>query len=103
MGKSQELINTSKLVKEILMEDERARNGDLYLYIKICEKINPNVLRKPFSTVMANLKSYNLPHTETVRRARQKIQAKHPDLSGCRKITQAREENEKAYREYARG
>lgn len=103
MDKSQELITTTKLVKEILMEDERARNSDLYLYIKICEKINPTVLKKPFSTVMMNLKAYNLPHTESVRRTRQKIQEKHPELAGNRKITQAREENEKAFREYARG
>ena len=103
MEKSQELIRITKLVKEILTEDERARNSDLYLYIKICERINPTVLRKPFSTVMMDLKAYNLPNTETVRRTRQKMQAKHPELSGCQKITQARNENEKTYREYARG
>lgn len=102
MDKVTEIYRTSNLVKDILEDDEKARNSDLYLYIKICERVNPAALKLPFAVVMADLKSFNLPCTETVRRARQKIQEKHPELAGCRKVNKLRSENEAIFREYSR-
>ena len=97
-----ELIQTSKLVKEILTESEAARNSDTALYIKVCERLNPSVLWKPFLDVMVARKEFNLPPFETVRRTRQKVQEKFPELAATSKVYEMRSENEKQFRQYAR-
>lgn len=98
-----QLQQTSTLVKQILIEDEAARNSDMHLYLKVCQKLNPSALAEPFWTVVSRLKKYNLPPFETVRRARQKIQAKCPELSASDEVEDARAELETEYREFARG
>ena len=98
-----QLQQTSKLVKQILIEDEAARNSDMYLYLKVCEKLNPSALSKPFWAVLVGLKFYKLPPFETVRRARQKIQAKCPELAGADEVEAVRSYKEDEYREFARG
>ena len=98
-----QLQQTSKLVKQILIEDVKARNSDSHLYLRVCETLNPSVLIKPFVSVLVGLKYYNLPPFETVRRARQKIQEKCPELSAVDEVENARAELETEYREFARG
>lgn len=98
-----QLQQTSKLVKQILIEDEHARSSDMYLYLKVCKRLNPSALFKPFMAVVAHLKDHNLPPFETVRRARQKIQEKCPELSAVDEVENARAELETEYREFARG
>lgn len=97
-----EIIRTSKIVKEILTESEAARNSDTALYIKVCERLNPAVLWQPFLDVVVTLKENGLPPFETVRRTRQKIQEKCPELAGSERVTALREEKEEVFREYAR-
>lgn len=41
MSKSQELQNTTNIVKEILENYPEARNSDDFLCFKVCEKHNP--------------------------------------------------------------
>ncbi len=103
MGKATELKTTQDVVKEILETNEMARNSDMALYVKVCERINPNVLSKPFWVVLLSLKEYNLPNIETVRRTRQKLQAAYPELCGNDNVEAQRKVNEEAFREYARG
>lgn len=98
-----EIINTSKLVKQILIEDKAARNSDMYLYLKVCERLNLSAMTKPFYVVVSNLKIFNLPPFETVRRARQKIQASCPELAGSDEVEEARMYREEMFREYAKG
>ena len=98
-----QLQQTSTLVKQILIEDEAARNSDVYLYLKVCERLNPSALSKPFWAVLVGLKFYKLPPFETVRRARQKIQAKCPELAASDEVEDARAELETEYRNFARG
>ena len=97
-----EIKKTSKLVKQILIESEAARNSDTALYIKVCERLNPSVLWMPFLDVMVALDALNLPPFETVRRARQKVQEKCPELAATLKVLEFREEKENEFREYAR-
>jgi len=103
MSKAKELQTTQDVVKEILETCEMARNSDMALYVKVCEKINPAVLCKPFWVVLVSLKEYNLPNIETVRRTRQKLQAAFPELAGDSKVEAQRMLNEEAFRAYAKG
>ena len=99
----QDLKATSKLVKQILIEDADTRNSDMLLYLKVCQKLNPSALTKPFWAVVSGLKQYNLPPFETVRRSRQKIQSKYPELAGSDEVEAVRSYKEDEFREFARG
>ena len=94
---------TSDLVKEILIEEPKARNSDMYLYYMVCLKTDASILGKPFSQVIMNLKSLNLPPFESVGRARRKIQRAYPELAGSDVVEGYRLVNEEAFRSYARG
>jgi hypothetical protein len=89
------------LVKEVLEENEKARNSDSILYLQICYMLNPSVARLPFGEVIARLDGYGLPPFESVRRARQKLQAERPDLRPNDEVALFRAENETAYKEFA--
>lgn len=103
MNKEKELQNTTELVKAILKEDEMARNSDNVLYVKVVEKLKPEVLQEPFWYVLVSLKDYDLPGFETVRRTRQKIQEHHPELCSKEKVKMQKLLNEETFEEYARG
>lgn len=103
MNKSKELANTTDLVKQILESFPQARNSDMVLYVKVCEKMNAEAINKPFWYVLVNLKEFNLPNIETVRRTRQKIQADNPYLAGDANVEAQRMLNEETFREYAKG
>lgn len=51
------------------------------------------------------IREYNnlFPPFESVRRTRQKVQEKYPDLAASEEVEAGRELNETAYREFARG
>ena len=94
------LYETKALVKQILEENEGARNSDNVLYVELCYRVNPSVMRLPFEDVVGNLASLGLPPFESVRRARQKLQADYPDLRACDEVALYRAENETAYKEF---
>lgn len=96
------LRDTSDLVKEQLKYYPVTRDNDMLLYYRVCEKINGVALGMPFGTVILNLKEYNLPSFETVRRTRQKLQAQYPDFKGTQRTQRKRTELEGVYRNYAR-
>lgn len=103
-----ERLNTTlALVKEILEEDEKARNSDNHLYLKVIESI---VNSKGFpidldnlaiTDFLSNMDLLGFPPFESVRRARQKNQAKYPWLDASNEVALFRAENEEAYREFA--
>ena len=95
------LYEVKALVKEVLEENEKARNSDNILYVHIAYMLNPSVARLPFGEVMARLDGYGLPPFESVRRTRQKLQAERPDLRPCDEVELFRAENETAYKEFA--
>lgn len=103
MNKAEELNNTISIVKSILKRFPAARNSDMLLYVKVCEQVNPKVLSQPFWYALTSLKDYNLPCIETVRRTRQKLQAKYPELAADENVEAAREGNIEAFRDFARG
>ena len=104
----QNLQQLKVIVHEILKTDEQTRNSDSLLYLRVLERVakDTECPVSPFSMTVAyflqNMKTHGFPPFESVRRARQKIQAKHPELAACDAVRAFRGDNEVKYREYAR-
>lgn len=100
-----ELKSTAKAVKFALENDVKARNSDDYLYFIICKEklseIGVDIKNLSLETALLWRKVYKLPAFETVRRARQKVQAECPELSGCLTVEKARGNKITDYRAFA--
>ena len=90
------------LVREVLENCPDARNSDDLLYINVCKKISPMVCNQPLQTVFLMRKELGIPCYESVRRARQKLCAAHPELCGSDEVEAQRVINEQIVRDYAR-
>ncbi len=101
-----DLKNTTAMVRSILEHDIQCRNSDSLLYLRVLAAVgNQKGLDLDAMSVpyfLLNLHGTEFPPFESVRRARQKVQAKHPELAASDKVNGFRAENEKAYREFAR-
>lgn len=101
-----QLQNTTKIVENILIQDEQTRSSDGLLYIKVLEAISNersiNYLIMPIPVLLTDLKKLDLPSIETVGRARRKIQSKNPELKATKEVEKFREEREELFKEYAR-
>lgn len=102
-----DLKSTKALVQIILEQDEKARNSDSYLYFRIINTIASNncidLTKIPVTEFLLNMNLFPFPPFESVRRTRQKVQAECPWLAACKRVEEARIENEQTYREFARG
>ena len=102
-----DLKNTTALVKSILEQDKQCRNSDSFLYLKVLTEVGKqkgiDIEKMSIPFFLLNLHGAGLPPFESVRRARQKIQAAHPDLAACERVEGFRMENEAEFRAYARG
>ena len=102
-----DLKNTTALVKALLEEDKQCRNSDSFLYLKVLsvtgkrKGINIESMSVPY--FLLNLHGTAFPPFESVRRARQKIQATYPELAACEVVEGFRIENENQFRAYAVG
>lgn len=102
-----DLKNTTALVKSILEQDKQSRNSDSFLYLNVLyatakdKGIDLEDMSVPY--FLLNLHGAGLPPFESVRRARQKVQAAYPELAACKRVEEFRTENEATFREYARG
>lgn len=102
-----ELKTVSAVVKAILTEYKQTRNCDGLLYLKVLEHysykkgIDLRLLSVPM--FLQQMHDFGFPGHETVRRARQKLQATYPELAACEKVEAFRTENERTFREFARG
>lgn len=99
-----ELKTIEKVVYEILKANPEARNDDMELYFLVSKEFifmthGGNVLL--FEDVMRNYHRLGIPCFESVRRTRQKIQARHSDLGCDPEIRRARTRYQKIYRDYA--
>ena len=102
-----DLKTTTKLVKAILERDERTRNSDSFLYLKVIETVAErkgiNLYGISVPMFLVSMKENGFPPFESVRRTRQKIQEHHPDLAACEKVQDMRMIEETNFRQYARG
>lgn len=101
-----ELKHTSDLVKALLIQDERCRNSDSYLYLRvlsvIAERKGIDLKGVTIPNFLINLHGTEFPIFESVRRSRQKMQESYPELRACETVQEFRSESETEYRAYAR-
>ena len=106
MSTSKILYQISKLVKEILENDKRARNSDTYLYLQVLYKVGLikgiDVNAMSVTEFLLKRNELGFPCYETVSRARRKVQEEHPELAGTDDVEAQRIINERVYRDYAK-
>jgi len=102
-------LNTTKeIVRGILERDRMARNSDNYLYLKVIEyfekEYEVRIKSLPLSEfLLFGCDNVPVPPFESVRRTRQKLQEKHPDLAASEVVEAFRLAEEREYLEFARG
>ena len=94
------LKKVEHIVEKILDVREDARKNDDILYLYVCEYLNRGVSSMSLKNFLKTRKETGCPTFETVRRTRQKVFEKRPELKP-KKITEYREEMEDVYRDYA--
>ena len=82
-------------VLTILKENTDARNDDMKLYLLVCNRCyqryeNQDIGGLPFAVIMNCYKELHLPHLESVRRSRAKLQASHPELAPSPEVQRGR-------------
>lgn len=101
-----DIRHTSRLVEHILENNCQARNSDTYLYLKVIEHqanekgINIRLVALP--VFLLNSAKWGFAHFETVRRARQKLQARRPDLQSTAEVAAVKDIKEQEFREFAK-
>ncbi len=102
----EKLKSVEALVKRFLEIDEETRCSDNYLYLRVCDhislKIGQNLFRVDVPHFLLHMKEYGYPPFETVRRSRQKLQRKFPELRANKEVTDQREDNKKVFREFVK-
>ena len=92
-------------VLAVLKEPPEARNDDMKLYLlisKACIYATYGIADFSFEDVMSNYKAYGIPCFESIRRTRQKIQAKYPELGWSPEVRRARHKMQRVYSDYAK-
>lgn len=88
------------VVERILRANEDSRKSDDILYLNVCTNFNADAPSMTLEEFLSNRKSVGCPNFETVRRTRQKVFEKHPELKPA-KITKLREEMIEVFVDYA--
>ena len=70
----------SKITKDVLEEDEKARIDDFHLYSKVIRKTNPEIRELNIHICLEHAKNFSLPPFSSVTRCRRKIFEKYPEL-----------------------
>ena len=105
MTTKKDLKYISDVVKVILTANERARNSDSFLYLRVLEYYGclngVDVKGMTVPAFLMNMDDYGLPKFETVRRARQKAQELYPELAACKRVKDGRMAIEREFRAFA--
>lgn len=108
MDKFENLQTLAAIVEAVMEEDERARNCDPFLYLRVLEVIAKrnecpiSLMSMSVSFFLLHMKEYGFPPFESVRRNRQLIRARRPDLAPNKTIDAYRQTNEELMLEYVR-
>ena len=94
------LKNVECVVESILNTMEETRSNDDVLYLYVCEHFNTKVPLMTLKDFLTSRKDTGCPTFETVRRTRQKVFEKRPELKP-KKITELREDMIPIYVDYA--
>ena len=101
MNKLNELRKTKDVVTDILEQNTRARNDDAYLYLLVVKEFNSVAPDYPLELFLTDPMFNDIPCFETVRRARQRVQALRPELASDKRIEKLRHEQEQDYKAFA--
>ncbi len=94
------LKKVESIVERILDMREDTRESDDILYLCVCEYFHRGVSSMTLKDFLKTRKNTGCPNFETVRRTRQKVFEKRPELKP-EKITKLREDMEEVYVDYA--
>ena len=101
-----QLRNSKAIIHKILEEQPICRNSDSFLELEVlrvyAKHLNMNVDRMTVLSLFTFRDKWGFPKPETIRRNRQKLQAKYPELAPDSKIAAYRKLNEERVREYVR-
>ena len=89
-----------KTVYSILDENEKAREDDNYLILKVVQVLEPELAGTTFAHVMLNL-GYKKISLESITRARRKWAETHKDLLNSNVEEARRKEEENYFAEYS--
>lgn len=96
--------DVKKRVRQILIDNPGTRGSDDQLYYAFGEEVlgvgQMAVMR--VRDLLFHRKEFNLPTYEAVRRARQKVQEKEPELAAVGDVAGYRLVNEEEYKEFSR-
>lgn len=102
-------LHTVKDVTEIILNNIPAtRENDSMLYCYVLDNFaiekwgNPITDKYNMKYILFNVNKWDMPTFETVRRARQKLQAKYPELRADTETQKARSECEKQFRAFSK-
>lgn len=98
------LRDVSAEVKAVLCEVPQSRSNDCYLYLHVllrfAKRQGVKLQGMTISEFLLRRAELNLPNFESVRRARQKLQVRYPELVACDKVQGYRLQNELVYRNF---
>lgn len=97
----EELKKTSHIVLKLLREDILTRKDDNYLIKRVHETIIPGASDMTLNQVLGLITRKELPCFESIRRARQKVQEKYPELTDVTTMIH-RLDKEQEYIEFVR-
>ncbi len=94
-------------VLSVLKENKEARNDDMKLYLLVCNRYYERITGKeigsmPFAVIMNCYKELHLPHFESVRRTRAKLQSMYPEVDCDPAVRKGRNRCQGMYQTYAR-
>ena len=104
--KQVDLIRLEDEIRQLLIDDEQARNDDMYLYWKYCY-MKMKLIKEGFATFESFFVSkdtrekYKIKCYHSVSRCRRKIQEKTPELASER-TKRLRAKEESTYKDYSR-
>ena len=90
-----------KTVYSILDENEKAREDDNYLILKVVQDLEPDLAGTTFANVMFNLKDKKI-SLESITRARRRWAETHQDLLNSNVEKARRKEEENYFAEYSK-
>jgi len=94
------LKTVEAIVEKILNDKKEARGNDDILFLYVCEHFNKEASSMTLKNFLESRKSTGCPSFESVRRTRQKVFEKRPELKP-EKVTQRREEMIDVFVDYA--
>ena len=89
------------VVKQVLLENEEARDDDYILIADVCNRMIPSVGKLPFNICLLGHEELGLPSFESITRARRKLQEMNPSLRSSELVAKARLDKEVEVYNYA--